>query len=274
MTKPWVGINVTSLLDDVATAFVTARRTARGLPAYPGDLPSDMAQGYAIQDRALVLDGRPVAGWKVGRVPPPFVEQLGTDRLAGPIFADTVVYADPADDTAMPIFAEGFGAVEAEFMLHVAAGFSGAVPGDDAATLAILDDVRIGIEIASSPYPRINLDGPPVTVSDFGNNYGMILGPVVANWRETDLCAIPLTVEIDGLKVGEATAATMLDGPLGAVRFLLAHLAGRGIDTSGGLWVSTGAVTGVHDIAVGQSAVADFGPHGSLRCTITAAKPA
>jgi 2-keto-4-pentenoate hydratase len=52
----------------------------------------------------------------------------------------------------------------------------------------------------------------------------------------------------------------MLDGPLGAVRFLLAHLAGRGIDTSGGLWVSTGAVTGVHDIAVGQSAVADFGP--------------
>jgi 2-keto-4-pentenoate hydratase len=81
--------------------------------------------------------------------------------------------------------------VEAEFMLHVAVGFTGPVPQDDAATLAILDDVRIGIEIASSPYPRINLDGPPVTVSDFGNNYGMILGPVVANWRETDLCAIP-----------------------------------------------------------------------------------
>jgi 2-keto-4-pentenoate hydratase len=172
----------------------------------------------------------------------------------------------------MPVFAHGFAAVEAEFMLHVAPGFTGPVPADDVATLAILDDVRIGIEIASSPYTRINLDGPAVTASDFGNNYGLILGPEVTGWRDIDLRAIPLTVEIDGLKVGDATAATMLDGPLGAVRFLLAHLATRGIDTSGGLWVSTGAVTGVHDIAVGQSAIASFGPHGTLQCSMTAAK--
>jgi 2-keto-4-pentenoate hydratase len=267
-------MTVTSRFDDVAHAFVTARRHARRLAAYPGTPPATMEEAYAIQERAIALDGRAIAGWKVGRIPPSHVAQMGSDRLAGPIFADSVVWADPAQGAAMPVFAQGFAALEAEFMLHLAPGFTGPVPQDDAATLAVLDDARIGIEIASSPYPGINGDGPAVTASDFGNNYGLLLGPTIAAWRDTDLCAIPLSVSIDGVTVGEATAATMLDGPLGAVRFLLANLAARGIDASGGLWISTGAVTGVHEIAVGQGALASFGAHGSLRVHITAAHPA
>lgn len=260
-------------IDKVADAFVQARRDAKGLTAYPGNRPQDMAQAYAIQNHALTLEDRSAVGWKVGRVPPPHVERLGTDRLAGPIFADTVVWAAPGTAPDMPVFAEGFAAVEAEFMAHVAPGFTGPVPGDDAGTLAILDDLRIGIEIASSPYPGINEDGPTVTVSDFGNNHGLILGAVLEGWREVDLRTIPLALTIDGAIAGEATAATMLDGPLGAVRFLLANLIERGIDTSKGLWVSTGAVTGVHPIAVGQSATASFGPYGQVSCRIVAATP-
>jgi 2-keto-4-pentenoate hydratase len=295
----WVGMSVTSRFDQttghdadnpqaiaakaaaeaaaaetIAAAFVAARRAATPLAAYPGPLPATMAQAYAIQDRAIARDARPIAGWKVGRVPPPLVAAMGTDRLAGPIFADTLVQAAPgAAPTPMPVFAGGFAAVEAEFMAHVAPGLSGPLPRDDAETLAILDDLRIGIEIASSPWPRINLDGPPVTVSDFGNNHGLLLGPTLDGWRQADLCAIPLSLAIDGQQVGQATAATMLDGPLGAVRFLLAHLAARGHDIAHGLWVSTGAVTGVHEIAPGQSALAGFGAHGTLGCTILAATP-
>ncbi|WP_206238766.1 2-keto-4-pentenoate hydratase [Novosphingobium terrae] len=259
-------------IDKVASAFVQARRDATGLATYPGTKPQDMAEAYAIQNRALALEDRTVVGWKVGRVPPPHVERLGTDRLAGPIFADTVIWAAPGAAPEMPVFAEGFAAVEAEFMAHVAPGFTGAVPADDAGTLAILDDLRIGIEIASSPYPGINEDGPTVTVSDFGNNHGLILGAVLEGWRTLDLRSLPLSTAINGEIVGEATAAAMLDGPLGAVRFLLANLIERGIDTSKGLWVSTGAVTGVHAIAVGQSATASFGPYGQVSCRIVAAK--
>lgn len=274
----WVGMTVTSQTADgaatIAAAFVAARRKALALATYPGPLPADMAGAYAIQDHAIALDGRPIAGWKVGRIPSPLVEAMGCDRLAGPIFTDSVVSIASGEEMAMPVFEGGFAAVEAEFMLHVAPGFAGPVPHDDAGTLGILDDIRIGIEIASSPYPRINLDGPAVTASDFGNNYGLILGPTLDNWRKTDLCAIPLRVEIDGAEVGHATAATMLDGPLGAVRFLLANLASRGIGTDQGLWISTGAVTGVHEIAIGQKALADFGSHGNLGCLITKAQPA
>ena len=50
-------------------------------------------------------------------------------------------------------------------------------------------------------------------------------------------------------------------------------LLARGFDVSQGLWVSTGAVTGVHEIAVGQEFRAIFVGHGELTCSIIAAGP-
>lgn len=253
----------------IAQAFVAARRSGEGLATYPGPAPTTLADAYRIQDAAISIDGRAVAGWKVGRINAPLDAELGANRLAGPIFVDAV-----ADDGAtMPVFPAGFVAGEAEWLLHVAPGFAGPVPADDAATKAIIDEVRIGIEIASSPYPGINADGPCVTISDYGNNAGLVLGAPVAGWADLDLCAISIATCIDGAVVGEATAATMLDGPYGAVRFLLANLISRGIDVSGGLWVSSGAVTGVHQAVVGQSVNASFGDLGSVSCTLAPAQP-
>ncbi|MFK4870731.1 2-keto-4-pentenoate hydratase [Novosphingobium sp. ZW T3_23] len=258
----------------VAEAFVAARREKRALTAYPGEAPADLAAAYHIQDLAIGIDGRPVAGWKVGRINPPLDERLGADRLAGPIFADSVVTAALGETPEMPVFAQGFAAGEAEFLLHVAAGWDGVVPQDDADTRKVLDAVHIGIEVASSPYPGINADGPPVTVSDFGNNAGMVVGPVLQGWESADFNAISVRFEIDGVEIASATTATMLDGPLGAVRFLLANLSSRGIDCSGDTWVSTGAVTGVHPVVPGQTVLAHFEGHGSIGCKIAAAVPA
>ena len=172
----------------------------------------------------------------------------------------------------MTVFAGGFSAGEAELLLHVAPGWNGVIPHDDAETRAIIDEVRLGIEIAGSPYPGINDDGPLVTISDFGNNRGIVMGAPLAGWRDADLCAIVVRTEIDGAVVGEATARTMLDGPYGAVRFLLANLVLRGFDLSAGLWVSTGAITGVHPISPGQHVRAVFAGHGEVECMISAAR--
>ncbi|WP_260928843.1 2-keto-4-pentenoate hydratase [Novosphingobium sp. 9] len=242
----------------IAAAFVAARRSASALDAYPGALPEDLAAGYRIQDTAIALDGREVVGWKVGRIPPPRDIALGADRLCGPIFADEVVTQGAGSEPEMPVFAGGFAAAEAEFLLHVVPGWDGVVPTDDAATAALIDAVHIGIEIASSPWARINADGPPVTVSDFGNNAGMIVGPAFADWQEIDFSCVPVSLEIDGVVAGEGTTATMLDGPLGAVRFLLANLVARGQRTEKGLWVSSGAVTGVHEVRPGAQVRARF----------------
>lgn len=257
----------------IARAFVGARRAGAALTTYPGPIPADLGAAYRIQDLALGLDGRAVGGWKVGRINPPDDLRLGANRLAGPIFSDDIVAAGPGSSPEMPVFAGGFAAVEAELLLHVRPGLAWPVPTDDAGTMAVIDEVRLGIEVASSPYPGINADGPTVTASDFGNNGGLVLGAALAGWQSLDLCAIEVTMAVDGREVGRATARTMLDGPLGAVRFLLAHLAGRGISTAAGLWVSTGAITGVHEIAPGGSAVAAFGDHGSVACRIVARQP-
>ncbi len=267
-----MGIILTEQAQTVAAAFVSARRAAQVLVSFPGERPGDLAGAYRIQDTAIALDGRAIAGWKVGRINAPQVAELGTNRLAGPIFADCIAVPASGEVPVMTVFAGGFSAGEAELLLHVAPGWNGVIPHDDAETRAIIDEVRLGIEIAGSPYPGINDDGPLVTISDFGNNRGIVMGAPLAGWRDADLCAIVVRTEIDGAVVGEATARTMLDGPYGAVRFLLANLVLRGFDLSAGLWVSTGAITGVHPISPGQHVRAVFAGHGEVECMISAAR--
>ncbi len=255
----------------IAAAFVAARKGRSALTAYPGRPPADLAAAYRIQDLAIRLDGRRVIGWKVGRINPPEDALLGADRLAGPAFTDCVIDASNGSVPDMPVIVGGFAAAEAELLLHVRAGHNGPDPVTNTAAKQLIDEVRLGIEVACSPYPGINADGPVVTASDFGNNGGLVLGPVLDGWRDIDLCAIPVRTEIDGVLSGEATAATMLDGPYGAVRFLLENLSARGIDWSDGVWISTGAITGVHPIEPGQITVATFGSHGAVSCRIVAA---
>lgn len=253
-----------------AEGFVEARKNNFPLPDYPGERPTTLAHAYAVQDASLALWNKRVGGWKVGRINAPQDAALGTNRLAGPIFADTI-FESGAGPTQMPVFSRGFAAVEAEFMvcLAVPAGAS-QLPQTDAETIAWISDIRIGIEIASSPYSRINADGPLVTISDHGNNFGLILGPQVPREQWDNLSDIEVTLDIDGEQAGCATTAAMLDGPLGAVRFLLDNMAERAIGQQDGWWISTGAVTGVHQITPGQSAQARFGGIGCVDCIISA----
>lgn len=252
--------------DAIATRFVAARRTGTALPGYPGERPATLTQAYRIQDAALRVHGGPVAGWKVGKIAPP-VE--GQNRLSGPIFADMVIYGD--DGGTMPVFADGFAAAEAEFLLRIGTRPDpGKTDWTIAEARALIDMVHVGIEVASSPYPGINADGPAVTVSDFGNNNGLVVGAAIEDWRDTDLNHWPVELLVNGQVVGAATAADMLDGPFGAVAFLAGHLAGRGIPLEPGQWVSTGAVTGVHQVVVGDRVEARFDAAHRVTCTIGA----
>ncbi|MFC3443262.1 2-keto-4-pentenoate hydratase [Sphingobium rhizovicinum] len=255
-----------------ATAFLDARRTASGLADYPGTPPATLDQGYAIQDAALARVSDSVAGWKVGRILPPLSDQYGCDRLAGPIFTPFVEIVD--DATSGLVFAEGFGAVEAEFLFRI-----GTPPPVDKLHFTLeeaaahIDAVHIGIEIASSPFKGINAMGPAVTISDFGNNNGLLIGPAVPHWRDGAYALQPVATRIDGVAVGTGTASAFNDGAIGSVRFLLENLAARGIAAQSGWWISTGAVTGVHPAQPGQSVETDFGPLGTLTCRIATQEP-
>jgi 2-keto-4-pentenoate hydratase len=242
-------------LASTAQAFVNARHQDIVLFEYPGQKPDTFEQAYQIQDAAIALKGEAVGGWKVGRVPDHLVEQFGANRLAGPIFSSTIVYAPANAILDMPVL-QGFAAAEAELMLRIGANTRGVRTLPDAR--AVVDEVRFGLEIASSPFAGINDYGPAVTASDFGNNNGLVLGPVVEGWQDRDLLNAPVELVIDGVVAGQGKAVNMLDGPFGAVAFLLELLERRGIDVPIGTWVSTGAITGVHKIVQGQSSTATF----------------
>jgi 2-keto-4-pentenoate hydratase len=251
----------------IARCFVEARRAGTGLPEYPGDIPAALDDAYAVQDIAIGLSDRTIAGWKVGRIVPPLD---GIDRLVGPIFGDQLVVAG-GQNCAMEVFSDGFAAAEAEFLLRIGTAPDPAKLSysiDDAR--ALIDAVHVGIEIASSPFPGINDHGPTVTISDFGNNNGLIVGDAVPAWRDIDLDSWPVELWIDGHSAGKGTTATMLDGPFGAARFLFELLAARGIAVQAGLWISTGAITGVHPVIPGNKVIAKFDGRLSVDCTIKA----
>lgn len=250
------------MVQSIASHFVDARRAGKAISHYPGTPPHDLVTAYAIQDEALGLWGREIGGWKVGRINRPDCDRLGANRLVGPVFADTIHLAN-GEAPSLPVFRNGFAAAEAEFMLELAP-LCAPVPATNADAMDWVRQIRIGIELASSPYAGINADGPCVTISDHGNNAGLVLGQSVERCKWHDLDAISVETYIDGELVGHASTATMLDGPFGAVRFLLSNLAERGIAVQDGWWVSSGAITGVHELTYGQSVAARFGNLGQI----------
>lgn len=251
---------------EIAGAFVAARRSGAAISQFPGRRPEDLVSAYAIQDCAISLWERKVGGWKVGRINPPSDTLLGADRLVGPAFHDAIFHAAQGP-RPFRTFHGGFAAAEAEFMLRLAPQ-DGPLPANKIDAMDWIDEVRIGIEIASSPYPRINADGPCVTIADHGNNAGLLLGPVVERGHWGQLDAVEVALAIDGKLAGRATTATMLDGPFGAARFLIGNLASRGIALEAGWWISSGAITGVHQVSPGSEVTASFAGIGSVEALI------
>lgn len=263
-------------IQEIAKTFVRARLAAGSLGDYPGPVPSDLATAYLIQDYAIELWPESIGGWKVGRIPPAVEDQFGSDRLGGPIFADTILHWSGNDVPQMPVFAAGGAAVEAEFV---------AVIKDDAPedklewgrdeSEAMIERLHIGLEVASSPLVDINSRGPAVVASEFGNNLGLIVGPAIAGWRERDVKTLTCATYIDGELVGEGGAYGLTGGITRSVQFMLGLAAQRGLPLRAGDVIATGQTTGIHDVLLGQVVRMPFGADGSdgeLACTIVAAE--
>lgn len=256
----------------VAARLVAARQAASPLAQFPGEQPATLEAAYAIQDAAIRLWDDEIIGWKIGLVAPELRPTLGADRVAGPIFSRDVRMAGAAaESVAFPVFVGGFAAVEAEYVFRIGAdapAAKGDWTEDEAAGLA--ETCHVGVETAGSPMAMINELGPTAVASDFGNNAGLIVGPAIRDWRRRlgDLFA---ATDIEGRRVGEGGAMSLPGGPLEGLRFLLGHLARRGLPLKAGQYVSSGAVTGVHDIVAGQSARLSFGSDGAIACHAVAA---
>jgi 2-keto-4-pentenoate hydratase len=255
----------------IARRFVAARRGAKSLAEFPGTIPPDLEAAYLCQDLAIKAWPDRLIGWKVGLIAPPLRARFGSDRVAGAIFKAGLRTA--RDTVEFPVFVGGFAAVEAEFVLRIAHDApAGKLDWTERESQALIGAMHIGVETAGSPLATINELGPTVVAADFGNNAGLILGPPIRDWSAQPPKSLAVVTSIDGKIVGRGDAGLLPHGPIGALQFLAGQTAKIGRPLKAGMLVSTGAVTGVHEIKPGQSALADFGPHGRISCFAVAAK--
>lgn len=199
-------------------------------------------------------------GWKVGGVPAHLREVLGADHVGGPIYSRRFFTADAGELVQMPVFAQGYAAVEPEFVVLL-----GDAPEQDR--------VFIGIEMASSPIVDINAIGSLAVVCDFGNNNGVLVGPEIMDWRDPDLPDLEVSTRINDTLIAQKTVSD-IPFEIERARGFLTKLAQReGFDVPPGTYISTGAITGVHKAHCGDRSRLDFGRYGALEIELIAERP-
>jgi 2-keto-4-pentenoate hydratase len=248
----------------IAEQFVRARLAGQSLPHYPGAIPENLADAYRCQEYAIDRWPDAIVGWKVARIGAAWATKFPEERLVGPVFQRNLHWARAGQVVDFPAFAGGFAAVEAEIVLRVN---EDAPPSkkvwsiDEAAEL--VRSFHLGVEAAGSPLATLNDLGTGAVISDFGNNWGVIVGASIGEWRSIEeMVALSF---IDDALCGRGTAF-IRQGALGALAFALSKCAQRGRPLRAGDIVSTGAITGVHDIRIGQQSRHVFEGCGEIEC--------
>lgn len=253
----------------IAETFTEARASGSALARYPGTAPATLEAAYQVQAAAIARWPDTIKGWKVARVAPAFSTQFPEERLIGPAFARNVHHVAPGELAQCPVFEGGFAAVEAEIVIVVEADSpAGKADWTADSVIPLVKSLHIGVEVASSPLATLNDLGPGAVISDFGNNWGVVIGPAIENWRELE--TIEVETFIDGQSVGQGKVAIKA-GPLGALAFTLNKRAQQGEILRAGDVISTGMITGVHDIRIGQRSRHVFAGYGDVQVQITRA---
>ena len=254
--------------DVVATELVAARREGRSLTRFPGVIPASMAVAYQIQELAMSRWQDSLVGWKIGYISADRRTAGDPDRLVGPIWRQQYHLGEERVSPAeVGIFASGFAAVEAELVIRLSHDLPSHDDADWAAQeVADLEQhLLVGVEVASSPIPDINSLGPTVIAADFGNNNGLVLGSVLADWPGG--APVQLACYIDGQLMGEGSAENLPGGIHHGLATALNILASRGQPVRAGMVFATGAITGIHPIGAGQHCRVEVrgGPSVELR---------
>jgi 2-keto-4-pentenoate hydratase len=260
--------------EEIYRAFHAARKQARALDAYPAPaVPPSLDEAYAIQQASIAAWPDRVAGWKVAAIQPQWRAAYPAERLGGPVFAKSLIVAgnDPVD---VAIIRGGYAAAEAEFALRLGDDFPvNTTFPTEAALQPFVGAVHAAIELAGSPLPTLSSLGPGAVISDFGNNTGLVIGPELTDFFERTLAQWRAETDLNGVLAGSGGADRIPGGPLAALLFLANSLVARGMTLNPGDWISTGASTGIHILAIGDTVAARFDGEKAIALRVVAAQP-
>lgn len=211
----------------IAEQIVAARR--QGARVVLKDAPRDLAEAFAIQDKAVAALGSPAIGWKV--IPQPSGETMFAPLLASgnvaPGGAWTLVGKEPAGIELEIAFLMG---------RDVAAG------ANASQILDAIKSAHVVFELCQSRVADPDNQPAPVKLADCILNAGLVLGPKFEGWRTRDLKGIPGRLLVDGRVHKEGKSVD----PIAAIQALAPAMAARGKTLAKGQTVITGSLIGMN----------------------------
>jgi 2-keto-4-pentenoate hydratase len=243
-------------LEVAASALVRARLEGVRLASLPGpNLPSSLAQGFAIQQHVGPLAGKTVGGWKCA-LPP------AGKWIVAPIYSDSIVkgerYRLAADADKARIEPELASVLAHDLPARVE-------PYTTEEIVAAISDVHLALEVIDCRYTDPHTLPFEQLLADGLFNHGLVFGAPITL---SNPASIPSELDIT---LSDATAELVNikgrhpDGnPLLPIVWLANFLSTQGIGLQAGQVIITGSYAGVLDVPVNQPLHVRFGEAGSL----------
>jgi 2-keto-4-pentenoate hydratase len=246
----------------IARALAEARLAGVKLQAYPGPVPTSLAEAYAVQAEAARLTGWQAIGWKIGCTSKEAQRALNTDApFPGPVYRERLF----SSGDLVPTEATNTRLAEPEIAFRMARALGPRdKPYDVDEVLAAVAEAMPAIEVVNPRLPGGFADPLGWFIADGALNDALVLGPGVEPLARAAYREIAVAVTVNGKPGTTGSGAMALGGPELALTWLVNHLSARGLALEAGQVVSTGVVTGLFSAAPGDVVVADFGPLGQV----------
>jgi 2-keto-4-pentenoate hydratase len=215
--------------DAIVGRLVAARQNGTRMARADPALPTDYAEGFAIQERVVQALASPVVGWKVMQVPQGPV-------IFAPILASGRVPAGGTWDVV--------GNQPAGIELEIAFLMGRDVPQDAGRNrlLEAVADAHVVFELCQSRIAEPSLVPRHVMLADCIANSGVVVGDAIPDWRALELAARAGRLLVDG----EPRAEGKSGDPLSALALLPPALGRHGKALRAGDIVITGSLIGMH----------------------------
>ncbi|AMZ70357.1 MULTISPECIES: fumarylacetoacetate hydrolase family protein [Pseudomonas] len=243
-------------LEVAAAALVRARLEGVRLASLPDpNLPSSLAEGFAIQQHVGLLAGKTVGGWKCA-LPP------AGKWIVAPIYSDSIVEGERYRLAAGADKAR----IEPELACVLAHDLPARVEPYTAEQIAAaISDVRLALEVIDCRYTHPQTLPFEQLLADGLFNHGLVLGAPITLSNPASMPSELVITLSDATSEPLEIKGRHPDGdPLLPIVWLANFLSTQGIGLQGGQVIITGSYAGVLDVPVNQPLHVQFGEAGSL----------
>jgi 2-keto-4-pentenoate hydratase len=226
-----------------AKILIEARQTKSKIADLPpGARPRTIEEAYAIQDHIAAATG-PVGGWKVS------FERDGTTRVA-PVAAEYVFKGGAGLSVPGPLRAE------VEFAVKLIADLpAAAAPFEHATVDRAIGPAFVIFEVLGTRFADQKAVSPWAFLADSNGNAAILTGGEITGWRELDLAALDVRLQIEGIERGRSSSGAPFPRVLDMLVALANHAAAHTGGLKAGQVIITGARVGPVAIEPGSRAV-------------------